>query len=109
MGKKQQNCDPDDPDDVNCGDAWDFVAYDPEHRRILAVIPGARTVENAEAIVAEAKQRLGGKAPDLITTDELPAYMTAIETTFSEPIPATMSVVPRKTRMISQPDLRSEP
>ena len=106
MGKKQQNCD---PDDVNCGDAWDFVAYDPEHRRVLAVIPGARTVENAEAIVAEAKQRLGGKAPDLITTDELPAYMTAIETTFSEPIPATMSVVPRKTRMISQPDLRSEP
>ena len=28
VAKKQSNCDPDDPDDVNRGDAWDFVAYD---------------------------------------------------------------------------------
>ncbi len=71
VGKKQHNCDPDDDDR---GDAWDFVAYDPEHRLVLAVIPGSRSVENAEAIVAEAKRRLGGGTPELITTDELPAY-----------------------------------
>jgi IS1 family transposase len=99
VGKKQQNCDPDDPDDVNCGDAWDFVAYDPEHRLVLAVIPGARTVETAEAIVAEVKERLGGKPPDLITTDELPAYKTAIETTFSEPVPTPRGRGPGRPRV----------
>jgi IS1 family transposase len=102
VGKKQRNCDPNDPDDVNCGDAWDFVAYDPEHRLVLAVIPGARTVENAEAIVAEAKRRLGGKAPDLITTDELPAYKTAIETTFSEPMPTPKKRGPGRPRVLPE-------
>lgn len=87
MGKKQRNCDPDDPSDADRGDAWDFVAYDPEHRLVLAVVPGARTAVNAEAIVAEAKRRIGGRPPDLITTDELPAYKTAIETTFGEAVP----------------------
>jgi hypothetical protein len=26
---------------------WDHIAYDPEHRLVLAVIPGARSIENA--------------------------------------------------------------
>ena len=102
VGKKQKNCNPDDPDDANCGDAWDFVAYDPEHRLVLAVIPGARTVENAEAIVAEVKQRLGGKAPDLITTDELPAYKTAIETCFSEPVSTPAKRGPGRPRVLPE-------
>ena len=46
VDKKQKNCDPADPADDHCGDYWDFVAYDPEHRLVLAVIPGARTEEN---------------------------------------------------------------
>ncbi len=87
MGKKQHNCNPDDPDDDHRGDYWDHVAYDPEHRLVLAVIPGARSIENAEAIVGEVKQRLGGEAPDLMTSDEYPAYETAIERTFGEPVP----------------------
>jgi IS1 family transposase len=102
VGKKQQNCDPDNPDDVNCGDAWDFVAYDPEHRLVLAVVPGARTSENAEAIVADVKQRLGGKAPELITTDELPTYKTAIETTFSEPVPTPTKRGPGRPRLLPE-------
>ena len=91
VAKKQTNCDPDDPADDHCGDYWDFVAYDPEHRLVLAVIPGARTEENAEAIVGEADARLGGAPPELITSDELPAYETAIEATFGEPVPAPRS------------------
>ena len=59
VGKKQKNCDPADPDDDHCGDYWDHVAFDPEHKLVLAVVPGARTEENARAIVAEVKQRLG--------------------------------------------------
>jgi IS1 family transposase len=102
VAKKQGNCDPDDPDDVNRGDAWDFVAYDPEHRLVVAVIPGARTAENAEAIVGEAKQRLGGKAPDLITTDELATYKTAIEATFSEPVPMPERRGPGRPRVLPE-------
>jgi hypothetical protein len=102
VAKKQRNCDPDDPDDVNRGDAWDFVAYDPEHRLVLAVIPGARSAENAEAIVAEVKRRLGGKAPDLITTDELPAYKAAIEATFSEPVPTPPRRGPGRPRVLPE-------
>jgi hypothetical protein len=87
VAKKQRHCDPTDPADDHKGDYWDHVAYDPEHRLVLAVIPGTRTIENAEALTAEVKRRLGGQAPDLITSDEAPAYATAIEHTFGEPAP----------------------
>jgi hypothetical protein len=40
VGKKQKNCDPDDPDDDHCGDYWDYVAYDPEHRLVLVASRG---------------------------------------------------------------------
>jgi hypothetical protein len=86
VGKKQKNCDPNDPDDAQCGDYWDFVAFDPEHRLVLAVVPGARSGENAAAVVEEVKRRVGGEPPALMTSDELPAYTTAIETTFGEPV-----------------------
>jgi hypothetical protein len=59
VGKKQKNCDGNDPDDDHCGDYWDFVAYDPEHRLVLVVVPGARSLENAEITVEETKARLG--------------------------------------------------
>jgi len=87
VGKKQKNCDPTDPDDDHRGDYWDHVAYDPEHRLVLAVIPGARSEENAHAIVAEVEKRLGGEPPDLMTSDEYPVYEAAILATFGEPVP----------------------
>ena len=40
--KKQEHCDPTDPADEQCGDRWDHTAYDPEHRLVLCVVPGAR-------------------------------------------------------------------
>ena len=86
VGKTQKNCDPNDPDDAQCGDYWDFVAFDPEHRLVLAVVPGARTAENAVAIVEEVKERVSEGPPALMTSDELPAYTTAIETTFGVPV-----------------------
>src|SRR5436305_5753755 len=79
VGKKQKNCNPNDPDDDQCGDYWDFVAFDAEHRLVLAVVPGARSAENAEAIVAEAKERLGEQPPAPVTSDELPAHAPATE------------------------------
>src|SRR6185437_15804629 len=88
VGKKQKHCDPANPDDDHCGDYWDYVAFDPEHKLVLAVVPGARSEENTHTIVAQVKERLGGAAPDLMTSDEYPAYATAIEEIFSEPGPA---------------------
>ena len=87
VGKKQKNCDPADPADDHKGDWWDHVAYDPEHKLVLAVVPGARVGECAQEIVAEVKDRLGDRPPALMTSDEHPAYETAIDETFSEPEP----------------------
>jgi hypothetical protein len=64
-----RNRDPTDPTDDHRGDHRDHVALDPEHTPVLAVIPGARTEENARAIVAEVEQRVGCDPPPLMTSD----------------------------------------
>src|SRR5512143_1719036 len=87
VGKKQKNCDPFDPADDHKGDWWDHVAYDPEHRLVLAVVPGARSIENAEAIVTGVQDRTGDVPPRLMTSDEYPAYESAIEAVFGTPDP----------------------
>ncbi|WP_406696302.1 hypothetical protein V5E97_35445 [Singulisphaera sp. Ch08] len=66
------------------------------------MVPGARTLENAEAIVTEVKQRLGGKAPDLITSDETPAYKTVIGTPFSKPVPPPFQRRPGRPRIVPE-------
>ena len=63
VAKNQKNCDPANPADDHKGDYWDHVAYDPEHKLVLAVVPGARTQENADEVVAEVKDRTGAAAP----------------------------------------------
>ena len=80
------------------------MAYDPEHRLVLAVVPGARSIENAELVVGETKARLGGEPPALLTSDELPAYATAIETTFGVPAPPPERRGPGRPRVA--PELR---
>jgi len=86
VAKKQKNCDPDDPADDHKGDWWDFVAYDAEHRLVLAVVPGARSIENAEEVVREAHDRTGGRTDILFTSDELAAYETAIDHVYGVPV-----------------------
>ena len=44
---------------------------------MLSVVPGARDVESVEAVVADVKQRTEGRVPDLMTSDNYPAYETA--------------------------------
>ena len=92
VGKKQKNCDPLNPDDEHKGDWWDHVAYDPQHKLVLAVVPGARVTESVEEVVGEVKDRLDGQSPDLMTSDEYPVYETVIETAFSQ-----MVVAPQET------------
>ena len=57
---KEKNCDEDDPADHFRGDCWDHVALDPEHRLVVAVVPGPRTTESVEGLVGEVKVRTGG-------------------------------------------------
>jgi len=97
VAKKQKNCDEGDPEDRFRGDCWDHVAFDPEHRLVLAVVPGERTAQSVEELVGEVKERLDGRVPELITTDEYAPYAGAILEAFGE------EVVPPRTGKPGRP------
>ena len=99
VGKEQKHRDPTDPDDDHRGDHRDHIAYDPERKLVLAVVPGARTEEDARTLMAEVKGRLGGGPARLITGDEYPAYATAIAEVFSEPVPEPARRGPGRPRV----------
>ena len=50
------------------------------------MVPGARSIENAEEVVASVKDRTDGASPRLMTSDEYPAYASAIEAAFGVPV-----------------------
>jgi hypothetical protein len=72
------------------------------------VIPGARAEENARALVAEVKQRAGCEPTPLMTSDEYAAYATAIEETYSEPVPAPERRGPGRPRVVPERRLPEE-
>jgi hypothetical protein len=54
VAKKEKHCDRYDPTDEHKGECWDHIAFDPEHRLVLSVVPGKRTAEkNVEAVVKD--------------------------------------------------------
>jgi len=71
VAKKQANCD---EAEVEHGDCWDHVALDSEHRLVLSVVPGKRSVGNLRKLLADLRRRTGGRIMNLITTDDYPAY-----------------------------------
>jgi IS1 family transposase len=97
VAKKEANCDRSDPADDHKGDYWDHVAFDPEHRLVIAVVPGARDVEGTEALVGQFRRRTGGRAMRLMTSDGYPAYETAILDAYGE------TVVPPRTGKPGRP------
>jgi IS1 family transposase len=97
VAKKEKNCDEDDPEDRFRGDCWDHVAIDPEHRLIVSVIPGERTADSVAELVGDVKERLDGRTPALITTDEYAPYEGAILEVFGE------EVVPPRTGKRGRP------
>ncbi len=106
MGKKQENCNPDNPADAHRGDYWDHIAYDPEHRLIVSVVPGARVSENAEAVVADFKRRTGDRPMNLITSDEHRPYKEAILQAYGVEATVTPSGLPvRAPHKVAPPDL----
>jgi len=86
VGKKQAHCDPDDPADAQRGDHWDHVALDAEHRLVLCVVAGKRTEANTLALVRQVRQRLGGRLPALITSEEYRPYKAALLEVYGETV-----------------------
>lgn len=80
--KKQKHCA---AAEARCGDCWDHVALDPEHRLALSVVVGKRTEENARQLVYEFRERTDGRFVNLMTSDEYPAYAAAIAELYAEP------------------------
>jgi IS1 family transposase/transposase-like protein len=97
VAKKEKSRDEGDPEDRSRGDCWDHVAFDPEHRLVVSVIPGERTAESARELVSDVKERLGGRTPALITTDEYAPYEGAILEAFGT------QVVPPRTGKRGRP------
>ena len=94
--KKQEHCNPDDRADDHYGDWWDHVALDPESRLVLAVVPGARDAESDAEVVGEVKDRTGGRALELVTSDDYPAYETALLDAYGEEVATTATGRPSR-------------
>jgi IS1 family transposase len=97
VGKKERHCDPADPADAKQGDNWDHVAFDPEHRLVVSVVPGKRTVKKVEALVEDFKERTAGQPMNLITSDEYKPYKRAILKAYGK------QVVPPRTGKPGRP------
>jgi len=85
--KKEKNCDENNPADARCGDNWDHVALDAEHKLVLDVVNGKRTVKNTKQLVENTARRLNDKPPRLITSDEYKPYKQAILESFGKKRP----------------------
>jgi hypothetical protein len=79
--KKQKHCT---DEDLFAGDQWDHVALDPDSRLVLSVVVGKRLLENAELLLTDVRSRLGRRVPELVTSDEYPAYPEALLAVFGE-------------------------
>ena len=110
VAKKEKNYDEDDPEDQFRGDCGDHVAFDPEHRLVVSVVPGERTAESVQELVTDVKERLDGRVPELITTDESSASEGAILEAFgTEVVPPRTGKPgrPRKAFKVAPAELHS--
>ena len=60
------------------GDTWVWVAFDPVHKLVVAVLVGERGEEEAIEFVARLRARLADACQPLLTSDCLPHYVEAI-------------------------------
>jgi IS1 family transposase len=77
------------------------VAIDAESRLVLAVVPGARDVESVEELIGEVKDRTGGEMLGLVTSDEYPAYETALLNAYGEEVETTTTGRPTR-KMVAE-------
>jgi len=106
--QKEKHCDLERMEDQRRGDNWDHVAFDPQHRLVLEVVPGKRTQQQIRTRVQAAQERTGGRMMRLLTSDEYSAYRTEILTAYGiqeEVIRTGKPGRPRNPRTIPPPDL----
>ena len=72
------------------------MALDPESRLVLAVVPGARDAEGVEEVVGAVKDRTGGRVLDLVTSDDYPAYETALLGAYGQEVTTTATGRPSR-------------
>jgi IS1 family transposase len=72
------------------------VAIDAETRLVLAVVPGARDAESVEELIGEVKGRTGDRVLGLVTSDEYPAYETALLNAYGEEVATTAAGRPAR-------------
>ncbi len=77
------------------------MAIDPEHRLILCVVPGTRDAEGVEEVIGAVKQRTRGRVMDLMTSDDYPAYETAILNAYGQEVTTTPTGRPSR-RMVPE-------
>jgi hypothetical protein len=87
--KKSKHCNDDVTDDSQQGDNWDHVAYDPEHRLVVRIVPAKRTAKNVEKLVNDFKKRTGGRSFDF-AQDKIMNLMTSDEYKPYEPVPSVV-------------------
>jgi hypothetical protein len=106
--KKQAHRQPQDPADV--GDMWVWRALAlPSRLRVVNHLSHDRSEPEARAFLAKFKARTDGRAP-FFTSDELPAYVSALIATYSTPEPPPVRRGPgrprKEPRRVVDPDLR---
>ena len=74
-----------DADDPRSGDNWDHVAFDPQHKPVVALVAGKRTRANVHRLVRAFHRRTGGRLVRLTTSDQYKPYREAILQAYSEP------------------------
>jgi hypothetical protein len=84
VAKKEKHCDRGDEADDWCGDCWDHVAFDPEHRLAVSAVVGKHSAEHIDLLVDDSHRRTEGRLMDLMTSDEDPAYAEAILACYGE-------------------------
>ena len=72
------------------------MAIDAETRLVLAVVPGARDAEGVEEVVGEVRQRTGGRALELATSDDYPVYETALLNAYGQEVTTTATGRPAR-------------
>ena len=60
------------------GDNWIWIAFDPVHKLVIAVLIGDHTEEEAVGLLARLRARLIEACLPLLTSDSLPQYASAI-------------------------------
>jgi hypothetical protein len=70
VNKKQKHCQATDQADWFQGDPGDPVALDPDSRLVLEVVVGPRTTDSAALLLEGVRDRLPGRVPELVTSDE---------------------------------------